>query len=321
MKNRKTGYNRRLAQWRVTWLIEHSTSHHLLWCIDSFMLRNPPLRQAPKRWQPYKEHKQKMKKLIISILTILFLSLNLNGQTRTITGRVITEDLEPIPMLDIRNLNTIIGKTDIDGRFKIVVPENIDKLLFTCVGMEPAEIKLKKDCDTIQLIMMYFAHYDFMSSGKIDKLRKKRFDKLSTIYSDAIKKGLFEKNDICYDRDFEAHKPDLDSISKKLKEKRKANENNFKDLRIGDIVKIPFGIDKSENRISAQYSPCLDCTEKDYDYVIKGEIIKKHTKNLTLEIKITEMPHYDYLNYNGQILKIGSDFKYKMKFFEVITEK
>jgi len=42
--------NRRLAQWRVTWLIEHSTSHQLLWCIDSFVLRNPPLRQAAKRY-------------------------------------------------------------------------------------------------------------------------------------------------------------------------------------------------------------------------------------------------------------------------------
>jgi len=41
--------NKRLAQWRVKWLIEHSTSHQLLWCIDSFVLRNPPLRQAPKR--------------------------------------------------------------------------------------------------------------------------------------------------------------------------------------------------------------------------------------------------------------------------------
>ena len=45
--------NRRLAQWRVTWLIEHSTSHQLLWCIDSFVLRNPPLRQAPKRYVQY----------------------------------------------------------------------------------------------------------------------------------------------------------------------------------------------------------------------------------------------------------------------------
>lgn len=42
--------NRRLAQWRVQWLIEHSTSHQLLWCIDNLVLRNPPLRQAPKRY-------------------------------------------------------------------------------------------------------------------------------------------------------------------------------------------------------------------------------------------------------------------------------
>jgi len=40
--------NRRLAQSQVTWLIEHSTSHQLLWCIDSFVLRNPPLRQGAK---------------------------------------------------------------------------------------------------------------------------------------------------------------------------------------------------------------------------------------------------------------------------------
>jgi len=49
-KNKNTAGNRRLAQWRVKWLIEHSTSHQLLWCIDSEVLRNPPLRQAPKRY-------------------------------------------------------------------------------------------------------------------------------------------------------------------------------------------------------------------------------------------------------------------------------
>ncbi len=40
-KKEALGGNRRLAQWRVTWLIEHSTSHQLLWCIDSFVLRMP----------------------------------------------------------------------------------------------------------------------------------------------------------------------------------------------------------------------------------------------------------------------------------------
>jgi hypothetical protein len=47
--NRKATANRRLAQWRVKWLIEHSTSYQFLWYIDSLVLRNPPLRQAPKR--------------------------------------------------------------------------------------------------------------------------------------------------------------------------------------------------------------------------------------------------------------------------------
>jgi hypothetical protein len=45
-----TGANRRLAQWRLTWLNEHSTSHKHLWCNDSFVLRIPPLRQAPNRY-------------------------------------------------------------------------------------------------------------------------------------------------------------------------------------------------------------------------------------------------------------------------------
>ena len=50
MRKKARTDNRRLAQWRVTWLIEHFTSHQLLWCIDSLVLRNPPLRQAPKRY-------------------------------------------------------------------------------------------------------------------------------------------------------------------------------------------------------------------------------------------------------------------------------
>jgi hypothetical protein len=49
MKNRNTTHNRRLAQWRATWLIEHSSWHQLLWCVDNFVLRNPPARQAPNR--------------------------------------------------------------------------------------------------------------------------------------------------------------------------------------------------------------------------------------------------------------------------------
>jgi hypothetical protein len=48
-QKRSPAANKRLAQWRVKWLIKHSTSHQHLWWADSLVLRNPPLRQAPNR--------------------------------------------------------------------------------------------------------------------------------------------------------------------------------------------------------------------------------------------------------------------------------
>jgi hypothetical protein len=47
---RTTTGNRRLAKKRVQWFIEHSTSYQLLCWVDSLVLRNPLLRQAPKRY-------------------------------------------------------------------------------------------------------------------------------------------------------------------------------------------------------------------------------------------------------------------------------
>lgn len=263
-----------------------------------------------------------MKIPIILILTVLLFNFNLNGQTRTVIGRVISEDLEPLPGLDIRNSDSVLlGKTDMDGRFKISIPQDTDSLLFRYIGMEWTDISLKKDCDTVEVVVMYDMIYDFITSRKIDRLRKKRFDKLPNLHSDAVTNGLFENNNICYNRDFEPYKPDLDKIGRELKELSKTNKNDFRDLNIGDVVKIPFGLDASKKRISTHYSPCMNCTDKDYDYVIKGEIINKHRRKLTLEIKITEMQPYDSLEYRGKILNVGSDFKYEMRYFEVIIDK
>jgi hypothetical protein len=263
-----------------------------------------------------------MKITMISILAILFLSQNLCGQTRTIIGRVITEDLEPKPMQYISNSDNVhLGKTDMDGRFKISIPLEIDRLIFNDVGMERTEIKLRKDCDTVEVIMLNYAIYDFISSRKIDRLRKKIFDNLPNLHSNAVENGLFKNNNTCYERFFKADKPVLDSISKVSKKEGKANKNNFKDLKIGDVVKIPFGLDSSKKRISTHYSPCENCTKEDYDYIIEGEILDKYGRKLTLEIKITEMPNYETLEYRGKDLRIGSNFKYEMKYFEVIINK
>ncbi len=259
---------------------------------------------------------------IILILTVLFFNLHLNGQTRTIIGRVISEDMEPLLGLEIENSdNILLGKTDIDGRFKINVPQETDCLLFHYLGMESTDIILKKDCDTVEVVILYDGTYDFMTSKKVDRLRKKRFDNLPNLHSYAVENGLFKNNNTCHERFFKPDKPSLDSIGIVLKKKRKVNKNDFKNLNIGDVVKIPFGLDSSEKRISTNYSPCEDCTEEDYDYVIEGEILNKNKRKLTLEIKITGMLHYDSLEYRGKDLSIGSDFKYEMKYFEVIIDK
>ena len=258
----------------------------------------------------------------IIFLTGLFFNVSLFGQTRTIIGRVITEDLEPLVMVHIQTSDTVLlGKTDIDGRFKINIPQETDKLQFNFIGMERTAIILKKDCDMVEVIMLYDGTYDFMTSRKNDRLRKKKFDNLPSMHLDAVKNELFENSNTCYGRKFEAYKPDLDRISRELKELGKTNKNDFKSLNKGDIVKIPFGIDTSEKRIRTHYSPCKNCTVEDYDYVIIGEIISKRRRKLTLEIKITEMQPYDSLKYGGKIINVGSDFKYEMKYFEVIIDK
>jgi len=49
--DRRPACNSGFAKKRVQWLIEHSTSHQLLWYADSLVLRNPLLRKAAKRYK------------------------------------------------------------------------------------------------------------------------------------------------------------------------------------------------------------------------------------------------------------------------------
>jgi hypothetical protein len=193
-------------------------------------------------------------------------------------------------------------------------------LQFEFIGMEQIEILLDKNCETVEIIMLNYAIYDYASSSKIDRLRKKDFKNLKSKHAEAVKKGLFKSNTLCYQRYFVPIKPNLDRINKEIKEVKKANKENFKNLNIGAIVKIPFEIDTTEKRVRSYYSLCRNCTEKDYDYVITGEIVNKNNKNLTLEIKVTEIPIYDFLLYRGKIVKVGDTIKYEMKYFKVIID-
>lgn len=278
-----------------------------------------------------RKHTAKMKITIILLLAVLIFNLNLNGQTRTIIGRVISEDFEPLPILDIKNSDTVlIGKTDMDGYFKISISQEIDRLLFSYVGMEWTEISLKKDCDTIEVLIMNDVIYDFITLKKIDRLRKKRFDNLPNLHSDAVKNGLFENNNICYERVFEEYNPPklvLDSIKKENKLKRKQIKDTFKGLVLGDNIRIPYSgswRDDGTDRTTLHSFSC-GVDGEDFECIIKGVITEKNKRkggyNIVYRVIDCNNCHYDNIVLNGKELKEGELIEYNMKYFKVLIDK
>ncbi|AHW62336.1 hypothetical protein FH5T_19840 [Draconibacterium orientale] len=120
-----------------------------------------------------------------------------------IHGRIITEDLEELPGVWIQNRDTLlIGKTDLNGYFKIEIPPETNKLLLSFIGMEWTIINLKQNCDIIEVVMMYDVIYDFMASRKVNRLRLKRFKELPKLHRAAYENGIFLTEEQCYVQDF-----------------------------------------------------------------------------------------------------------------------
>jgi len=139
--------------------------------------------------------------LIFSIF-ILFVS-KVHGQSRTITGTVINEELELVPYVSIYSLDTVkIGETNLDGQFNITIKEETNQLMFGFVGMEWLTIKFVDNCENLEVIMMSEWFYDFISLRKADRLRKKRFNKLPEVRKKAYEKGIFKSDAISYSQEF-----------------------------------------------------------------------------------------------------------------------
>ena len=181
-------------------------------------------------------------KLSIVILIALLTFYNtLVGQSRILQGRILSNDLETLSGVQIQNIDKIIlGETDLEGKFKIKLPQKTQILLLSGIGLEPTTIILNDNCDTIEVVMILAGTYDFMSSKKIDKFRLKIFKQLPELYFQAYNRGLFRKSTVCYSRQFEPEKPILDSIRKEIIKQQQQNKITFDSLKIGDTVKIPF---------------------------------------------------------------------------------
>ena len=149
-----------------------------------------------------------MRAVILSVIVLSLFSYRLNGQTRIISGRVVSEYLEPLPYLRIlKTDSSLIGKTDLDGRFRIAIPQNASTLTLNYIGFEQTVITLSAKCDTVEAVMMYNVTYDFISLKKVNRLRLKRFKKIPALHLQAYQKGFFTKATACYSREFYSFEP------------------------------------------------------------------------------------------------------------------
>jgi len=144
-----------------------------------------------------------MKKLIILFIVICISKCSLYSQTKTIKGRVISDDLETLPGVSIMINDTVeVGRTDLNGFFQINIPISEKKILLWSVGLDPTTIELVDKCDKIEVVMMLSSTYDFITLKRADRKREKRFKKLPEIHKQAFENKIFETENACYIRKF-----------------------------------------------------------------------------------------------------------------------
>ena len=281
-----------------------------------------------------------MKTIRISIFLLFLFSINFNesyGQ-RNIKGRVIDDNLDELigaPIFD-EGKNSL-GETNQNGFFDITIPKESNKLAFAYIGYEFANIELSDSCNYIEVILLPDAHYDFMSNREVDRLRKKEFDKLPQLHLNAVKKGIFTNETLCYSREFEPAKPRLDEISRQIKARKKQIKKDYQNLSVGDTIQIPFDVQTNYGN-GTNIFLWLSLTDTEhFDCTIEGVVTKKYRNgyhkprflwislekgyNFTYRVTNCENCKYDSIVYNGKAMKIGQELEQDMKIFKTIIKK
>jgi len=270
---------------------------------------------------------QAMKAIIKFIIVLLCFGYRLNAQTKVVCGRVIGEfDLEPLIGIVIKNNDHVtLGQTGMDGRFKISVPQNTERLSFGYLGFEPLSIKLADGCDTLEVVMMMSGSYDFTSFRKIDKIRLKLFNALADAHLQAYRKGLFTKPAACYSTAFVPIKPALDSIQKESDKKTRQVKLIFEKLKIGDTVNIPLSIPygrKSADTVNLSYYS-RSVNGNNFDCIIKGIIMSKnrHKRGFYVVFKVIDWDlRKQTIVFENRVIKVGEVFTCNMGYFKVLNE-
>lgn len=268
----------------------------------------------------------KFQKTLFAISFFLTIIISANGQ-RLIKGRIIDENFQIPAYVEIYvNDTTKVGTADFNGYFEVVMPEGKRILTFYTTGYEKAVISIAEECNNLEVVLLRSVIYDFRSSEKIDALRKQRFNKLPSIYLEAFQKGIFKSEKPCFKQDFISHKQKLDSIGKIITDKTQENKKDYKNLLIGDTIKVPlspcYNCDGHLRTTLHYYSYVIDMAN--FPCVIEGVILNKRAnkKGYFLEFKISQIITNEIrpLIFNDKEINVGGTLEYNMKYFKVITK-
>jgi hypothetical protein len=132
--------------------------------------------------------------LIFIFFVFSFVSL---AQNQVFNGKVIDQELIPLPAIQIKDeKGVLLGETDFDGRFQINLPTDTNKISFQGIDYQTEVITIPKDCSFIQLIVLNYWLFDFVSLKRAKKkLLKARKKELPLLYDEAFKKGIFEQKE------------------------------------------------------------------------------------------------------------------------------
>jgi len=283
-------------------------------------------------------------KTIRRFLILLFLiSINFTGiyGQRTIKGRIIDENLDELISARIYDSTyNLLGEADFNGFFEIIISNENNKLVFGFIGYENANVELSDSCNYVEIILLSGGGcYLNTSNRKIDRLRRKDFDNLSQLHLEAVKKGIFKNEIICYSREFEPIKSRLDEIGREVKARKRQITKDYQSLSVGDTVIIPFSGGwrdrETDQTILYVWSSVTD-TER-FDCLIEGVVIKKYRnryrsprfpwvslrKGYDFTFRVTNCENCKFISpiYGYKAMEVGQEFEHDMRILKAIIKK
>ncbi len=135
-----------------------------------------------------------------SILASGFIMLTISGmigQTKTVSGRVMDEHLEPLPGAIIQTLDTLYQvRADENGYYSMELPNIIKNLRVINIAMETETFKLGDNC-VFNIILLDDMIVEFETEKDHLRSYKKRRKGRKKIYQKAIRKGVLSPNKPC----------------------------------------------------------------------------------------------------------------------------